>query len=165
MPNWVYCAFEVTGDPAELARFHQQVFRTVPSDQAFGSLKTEGMDTVFDFAAVIRPPQGTIGHPTRDWAIEHWGVKWNAIDLLLHGDPASGRIRFQFVTAWDFPTPVFDALSYLFPGLVFDGSAHEEGDAFAFAGQFGGADDWGPADLQWVDLDDLVGDGPAAGEA
>lgn len=150
MPNFVHCGFVVSGEASEIARLKRKIFRTVPSTEAFGSWRKEGSEVVFDFNAVIPMPTDP-DLDSQTWAIEHWGVKWNALDLSIH-DRGSERFQFQFSTAWSFPQPVFDALSEEFPTLVFDGSAYEETDAFTLAGQINGDDDWDYVDRRWSDI-------------
>ena len=51
-----------------------------------------------------------------DWRIAHWGTKWNAYKFKLvdTGDP----FEVSFMTAWDPPHPVIEALSARFPAAV-----------------------------------------------
>lgn len=46
-----------------------------------------------------------------DWAILHWGTKWNAYEVEVDED----SIRFQ--TAWSTPLPVMSAISRKFPDV------------------------------------------------
>ncbi len=139
MPNFVYSSFEVTGDAEELDRFKLMMFKPVPpsAPEVRGSLQRE---MAFDFARIIPAPDSD-EIDLEEWAVLNWGTKWNALDLDWNG-VGEQFIRFQFTTAWDFPTPVFRALAAEFPTLVFDGAAYEEGDAFKLEGQFNGSNCW-----------------------
>jgi hypothetical protein len=68
-----------------------------------------------------------------DWAIDHWGTKWNTYNLkIVSKDP----LEFTFDTAWDFPTPVFEAIAKEFPSLSFGCSCFDEDGCFAGDGFF-----------------------------
>ena len=45
-----------------------------------------------------------------DWACANWGTKWNACDTFI-----SGNNDIQFNTAWGEPTPIFYAMSKMYP--------------------------------------------------
>jgi hypothetical protein len=81
----------------------------------------------FDFNAIIPMPdniyRGDLGHKERqehgannwyDWAIEHWGTKWNAYDIVyldgVDADHIYGDILVKIETAWSPPMPVLAAL-------------------------------------------------------
>jgi hypothetical protein len=154
MPNYVYCGFSVTGNPAERERFRKcmiievPVSAYVPDDlgQLFPSAAAAGLKTIitFDFNGIIPIPPGLNNFEQERWAVEHSGTKWNAQQFSLL-KPSSDSIDFQFDTAWDFPTPVFEALAQEFPTLIFEGYAVEEQGEFKLAGQWNGDWSWGLA--------------------
>ena len=132
------------------------MFRPV-TDADTGALPSTEM--IFDFNGILPKPADAELNNYRDWAIECWGTKWNAFDLNRRVE--EDNVWFQFTTAWDFPTPVFEALAAEFPSLIFEGSAYEDSGEFELTGAFNGDDDWGPGKIQWVDLssdDDEDGD-------
>ena len=45
-----------------------------------------------------------------DWAIDNWGVKWNAVDTEIKDDD-----MISFFTPWDAPVPIFVELCDMFP--------------------------------------------------
>lgn len=141
MPNYVYAAFNVTGDRAELKRFAYTMFRPV-TDADTGALARTKF--IFDYNRIIPLPADADIH----LAVDQWGTKWNAFDLDLRVE--EDLVWFQFTAAWDFPTPVFEALAAEFPRLVFAGSAYEENHDFELTGEFNGNDDWGPGKIEWV---------------
>lgn len=154
MPNFVYSGFNVTGDPAELKRFEHRMFR--PATDADNALPRSSQ--MFDFNGIIPMPAEAERSFYERWAVEHWGTKWNAFDLDHRFEDKN--IWFQFTTAWDFPTPVFEALAEEFPKLVFAGSSYEDSGEFELLGEFNGADDCGPGEIQWMSFtDDGDGDG------
>lgn len=76
-----------------------------------------------------------------DWCIANWGTKWPAAEFVLREphniledwltsiDPCVSEqenIEFTFDTAWDTPTPIFNALGLKFPDLWFTVYALEE---------------------------------------
>jgi hypothetical protein len=69
----------------------------------------------------------------------------NAQDYIRLG-MSDQYFSFLFRTAWDFPTPVFEALATEFPNLIFDGFADEEQGELNMAGQWNGDCSWGPID-------------------
>lgn len=150
MPNWVYSGFNASGPQSEIDRFERTMFRMVPRRDVLGAGTETDTEIVLDFNGIIPMPQEAKEHDPEGWAVEHWGVKWNAWDLLLSPRTNPERFHFQFATPWDFPYPVFDALAKEFPALVFSGSAYEENHAFELVGEFNGEDDWGPGEIEWL---------------
>ena len=147
MPNWVHSGFEVTGAPAEVARFKSMMFRPITeTDRIFDP---HGQGIALDFNGIIpMPPEDALSNYV-GWASLNWGVDRNADNLTIHSDEED-RISFQFDTPWEFPMPVFEALATAFPGLVFSGTAFEDRDGFEWKGEFNGANDWGPGEIEWV---------------
>lgn len=68
------------------------------------------------------------------WSIENWGTKWGAYGFHAASDDP---LIFEFQTAWNFPTPVFEKLAQEFPTLTFDCVCFDEGWNFAGIGAFG----------------------------
>jgi hypothetical protein len=156
MPNYVTCGFFVTGNPQELERFQTRMIVEVPVSpfepddlgQLFPSAAAAaGIASMvtFDFNGIIPMLPGLTHLEQKRWAVENWGTKWNAQDYILVG---ASDLYFScvFCTAWDFPTPVFEALATEFPNLIFDGFAYEEQGEFNLAGQWNGDCSWGPID-------------------
>lgn len=70
------------------------------------------------------------GVPTwYEWAVEHWGTKWNAGNVCIE-ELSDTRLEVYFDTAWSFPTPIIRQMIAMFPQLSFDGQADEEGGFF-----------------------------------
>lgn len=59
------------------------------------------------------------GVPTwYEWAIHHWGTKWNAYESIpgaIEGD----HVKLSFQTAWSAPYPILQKLSEEYPSLAF----------------------------------------------
>ncbi|ASP31042.1 hypothetical protein CHH26_13010 [Qipengyuania flava] len=127
------------------------MFKTVPTVETDGYKPLLPVETIMDFGAIIAPPEHMTDGVDEEWAVENWGTKWTGFDVSVT-ECESGSIHFQFTTAWDFPTPVFEALAAEFPELVFEGSCYEEGNEFQYAGQFNGDNSWGPADLEFIEF-------------
>jgi hypothetical protein len=65
-----------------------------------------------------------------DWAIAHWGTKWNAYSFdVASCEPE--RLEFMFATAWSSPSPIWRKLCELYPQLTFHVQAFDEGWGFA----------------------------------
>lgn len=92
-------------------------------------------ETVFDFNKLVPMPEhsddfqahgnlkGDVIHSGKprtttnnwyDWSIEHWGTKWPAVDaeniMSDLSDEPDTEIRYRFLTAWDAPRPIVEAL-------------------------------------------------------
>jgi len=104
-----------------------------------------------DFGAIIPPPDSMKDGVHEWWAVENWGTKWTGFDVDVSDYP-DGSLHFQFTTAWDFPTPVLEAIAAEFPDLVFDGSSYEEDNAFQYTGQFNGDNSWGPGEIEFITI-------------
>lgn len=166
MPNWVCAGFNVTGDLTELRRFASMMIKSsakvggvalhdIPSPAKGDGPEPdtpEGRKLTLDFNGILPMPPESECHDWEAWAVDHWGVKWNAQEVDVRIEP--DRIWFQFITPWDFPTLVFDALATEFPGLILSGSAYEESGEFELVGEFNGKNDWGPGEIDWIGSDD-----------
>lgn len=76
-----------------------------------------------------------------EWCIENWGTKWGAYDYEER-ERGEGSFTFKFETAWSFPEPIFRKLEQVYPDLVFDVAAYDEGSNFGCRGQFNGRRDY-----------------------
>jgi hypothetical protein len=73
----------------------------------------------------LEQQQSTPGRNWYDWNCNNWGTKWNSYD---HKKDEAGRIIFD--TAWSFPTPIFVALSRMYPEISFKCETMDEGSCF-----------------------------------
>ena len=64
------------------------------------------------------------------WAPENWGTKWNSYSFEMLQQDAD-ILRFRFDTAWSPPEPVMLALAAMYPDIVIDGYAFDDGWNFA----------------------------------
>lgn len=69
-----------------------------------------------------------------DWAIRHWGTKWNSYDFAWVSEERL-RLEFVFETAWSPPIPVFGRMALFYPSLHFDIKSFDEGWNFAMVGE------------------------------
>ena len=59
----------------------------------------------------------------RDWRINNWGTKWDAVECLLYYDPDPTietkryRMKFTFLTAYAPPIAWLEYLGSIFPDL------------------------------------------------
>lgn len=60
-----------------------------------------------------------------DWAIDHWGTKWNAV-RAEESDRGPGFVFLRFETAWSPPLPVFEAMFERFPRVTFECTWQDE---------------------------------------
>jgi hypothetical protein len=78
--------------------------------------------SVFDFNKIIPMPddifRGNLGAEERekygnknwyDWSCDNWGTKWPACDAEIT-EETDTEIHYRFLTAWDAPRPIVDAL-------------------------------------------------------
>lgn len=71
----------------------------------------------FDFNNFIPMPEGVSDADSLKWCVENWGTKWNAVEPYA-GDWETG-IRIEFDTAYSEPSPIYEAMSRLFPEATF----------------------------------------------
>ena len=126
MPNWVFNTLDVKANRTPDQDIVLQAFRdaVVTSDG-----KVFGFQPVVPMPECLRgttSPSAVKGLPTwYDWALEHWGTKWDA-----DGPAMTCRSRrhlvYGFQTAWSEPEAAVLAMSALFPTLGFTLRYHEE---------------------------------------
>jgi hypothetical protein len=75
------------------------------------------------------------------WRLANWGTKSNAYSFRLVSEEP---LEFLFDTAWNFPSPVFEALAREFPSLRFRCSTFDEMGCFAGEGCFNPGPDEAP---------------------
>jgi hypothetical protein len=148
MTTWICSGFSVTGDPDELARFKSTMFRPITEAERSGVFDPHRSGIRLDFNGIIPMPTGMALPDRGEWASLNWGTERNADNLTIR-ENTEAEIIFQFDTPWDFPTQVFEALANEFPGLVFSGSAFQANDGPEWKGEFNGANDWGPGEIDW----------------
>lgn len=97
-----------------------------------------------DFEKIIPPPQfifrGNLSsqdednNPNRNWLVfntKMWGTKWNAYCTRLD---KKGNIIFE--TAWSYPQPILERLSWLFPEINIKLETLDEGSNFWGTAEF-----------------------------
>lgn len=149
MPNYVYSSFHVTGKREEIDRFSNMMFKTIPTVETEYFKPIFPFQKIMNFGAIIPPPDEMKEGVCEGWANANWGTKWTGFDVEV-SEEDDGSLRFQFTTAWDFPTPVFEAIAAEFPDLIFDGISYEESDAFQYTGQINGDNSWGPGEIHFL---------------
>jgi hypothetical protein len=77
------------------------------------------------------------------WAIDHWGTKWNAYHSGITAH-RKDRTVIRFDSAWDVPEIILAALSEKWPNLEFRILALDEGKEFAFEAGWKGGVSFGP---------------------
>jgi hypothetical protein len=147
MPNWCHNSLEISGDEAEIARLTEMVRNgeklfdfnkiipmpkelenvrrggnTINGKYVHQWLHIDGKDIEVD-AAQLTELYGA--GDWYEWAIQNWGTKWNAGDVVCEGNSTS--IRYFFETAWAQPTPVIEELARQFPELRITLKYSEEG--------------------------------------
>lgn len=66
---------------------------------------------------------------------EKWGTKWNSYNGHIY-DESDDMVVIEFRTAYSFPEPIIEKLSYMYPELIFDAAFITEGI------DFGGTQVW-----------------------
>ena len=109
------------------------------------TLKTmlKSKDNDFDFNNIIPMPKnifrGNLGREEEEkygknnwyhWSIEKWGTKWNAVDTRVEENGST--LSYNFMTAWDCPREIVDALMRMRKTILKDISinwecVHEDG--------------------------------------
>jgi Api92-like protein with ferredoxin domain len=87
-----------------------------------------GPDNVRPFTEAELAELAVIGFSNwYDWAIHHWGTKWNSCHASLeHLIGEDGAVEIRFDTAWSAPFPIFHKLAALFPEIAFEFSWSDE---------------------------------------
>jgi hypothetical protein len=126
MPNWCYNRIEVKGSAEDALRMKAYI---------------HSQDSEFDFNKVLPYPEEYAKLDAEvdedginrskgfngggyEWCIAHWGTKWNACEVSIADDGS----EIDFDTAWSPSLKVTNALSKLFPALIFT-HRFEEGES------------------------------------
>ena len=109
------------------------------------TLKTmlKSKDNDFDFNNIVPMPKnifrGNLGREEEEkygknnwyhWSIDNWGTKWNAVDTTVEENGST--LSYNFMTAWDCPRQIVDALMRMRKTILKDISinwdcVHEDG--------------------------------------
>jgi len=138
MPNWCENILEAQGPEEEIRRFLDETGPIL----SFDSIVPMPAE-LWDADSPLRPPWNAGSHALalwqqrqaelrrkygatdwHDWAIKHWGTKWNACAVRQEGR------GYVFDTAWGPPLPVIQALSAKYPDLRFTLTYAEPGNYF-----------------------------------
>ena len=109
------------------------------------TLKTmlKSKDNDFDFNNIVPMPKnifrGLLGREEEEkygknnwyhWSIDNWGTKWNSVDTTVEEN--GGTLSYNFMTAWDCPREIVNALMRMRKTILKDISinwdcVHEDG--------------------------------------
>ena len=109
------------------------------------TLKTmlKSKDNDFDFNNIVPMPKnifrGNLGREEEEkygknnwyhWSIDNWGTKWNSVDTTVEEN--GGTLSYNFMTAWDCPREIVNALMRMRKTILKDISinwdcVHEDG--------------------------------------
>ena len=109
------------------------------------TLKTmlKSKDNDFDFNNIVPMPKnifrGNLGREEEEkygknnwyhWSIDNWGTKWNSVDTTVEENGST--LSYNFMTAWDCPRQIVDALMRMRKTILKDISinwdcVHEDG--------------------------------------
>jgi hypothetical protein len=143
MPNWCHNYMTIKGAAGEIARFKQTCivndefdFNTVIQMPCRSILNADepmpdDPNPAFVREWAARDSQridrwkeaAAFGGDPNDWAIDHWGTKWNAFRSYV--TEKSDCLECSFDTAWAPPVPIFEKLGEMFPTLDFELSGAE----------------------------------------
>ena len=62
-----------------------------------------------------------------EWAIAHWGTKWDPDGGYVDGDPEEGAVTLIFDTAWSPPAPIAALVRDLWPEVGLSAFYNEPG--------------------------------------
>ena len=100
-------------------------------------------DNDFDFNNIVPMPKnifrGNLGREEEEkygdnnwyrWSIDNWGTKWNSVDTRVEENGST--LSYNFMTAWDCPRQIVDALMRMRKTILKDISinwdcVHEDG--------------------------------------
>lgn len=113
MPNWCECSLDVYGPAADLAGFAAAARGTNnPTEEG-----AESSPLWFD--SLLPTPPELQDSGWYDWRVEHWGTKWNAVDVDASGVPEDEWLSYFFMSAWSPPKALLRHASDLWPSLEF----------------------------------------------
>jgi len=112
MPNWSDNRLAIAGNPRAVMLLVEEL---------------AGPDSPLDFEQLLPTPPALLvrdDQPPREvlpdwyfWRREHWGVKWNASDVVRQGYGRTGRVRYRFLTPNGPPAAFFDVVAARYPEL------------------------------------------------
>jgi len=114
MANYCWNELEINGDSKILARLVETV---------------AGSNGCLDFNHIVLCKENQ--ENIRDWCINNWGTKWNAIEPNLDYVDGSECAIFSFDTAWSPPVQAVEVLAKAYPELRFKISYEEGGNDFS----------------------------------
>jgi hypothetical protein len=119
MPNWCDNSLIITGDKAAIEEFALKMMQ-----------KSDGHFHFQDFypnpyLEDNGDPKPNSGDAWYDWAVDHWGTKWDLNDEDTEVDIDDTRVTLFFQTAWSPPEEFVKKVSADYPNLDFALSYHE----------------------------------------
>jgi hypothetical protein len=166
MPNYVYNSISVDAkDQKQLMKFLENAKHESRefSFWNFVTPPTEALESGEYFTEHGWSKDGATGQTENNWYNfnnREWGTKWDAFDLHLEMLDQKG-VLISFTTAWNCPTPVFEAMTEQYPELEFSFSWEEEqgwgGEAIGAGGHFSITQEWGipESHADYVERDNL----------
>ena len=107
MPNWCFNTLRVSGDQEQIDRLRW----------------TEPKSLLLQF--LIPYPENLTPEKGYQWALTHWGVKWDCSVEVV--DCTNGYLELQFNTPWTSPFEGIDTIASMFRDLSFDMRSSESG--------------------------------------
>lgn len=139
MPNWVATEIQIVAqndeEIAELQRFLEHIERKpefLTDDRwngftfhSFITLDPKHRDEYNEVNGWEDGVQkGQSPNNWYNWNSSNWNTKWDACEAHYSGSP--NHMYIEFNTAWSPPTPIYEAMSRMFPSLVFEVRWEEE---------------------------------------
>ena len=133
MPNHVINRVLVTGPDSQIKVFIKKCFRIL--DEVADGPDIDFESVLPTMTPEVSPSEDIIKNDNIRKTV--WGTKWSAWDTTDRMR-LPGVYDFVFITASDYPEPVYRALGRAFPSLHFDITAFEGGSFWATSGQVKG---------------------------
>lgn len=107
MPNWCNNTLRINGD--------SQHINKLPWNE----------DNDFLLQSLIPMPKNKTPQEQYDWAIQHWGIKWDCLIVIV--DHTDDFLELEFETPWTSPHQGINAIASKFPDLTFELNSSESG--------------------------------------
>ena len=126
MPNWCENELIIKADGKDsLEDFKklEKIFNKLLKYSSENGIDNDGGGYIENlFQSILPVPSEYLENDKwRDWAINNWGTKWDAVECLLNYDPTIEtkryRMKFTFLTAYAPPIAWLEYLGNMFPDL------------------------------------------------
>ena len=130
MPNWCTIEIDITGSEEDIKALHTFLGDRMDFNRIIPMPKELRGNHCLTQEVLDRLMSEDGANNWYDWAVKHWGTKWNTDQKESQSDWENTSVHFVFYTAWNPPEKIYHALVEKFPDLEIDWRYEEEGMGF-----------------------------------